>query len=460
MTFSALDSELTGPLFASAEMRAVFSDRARLAAMLRVEAALARAEAAHGLAAGALAPAIARIAPEDLDVSALGAETATAGIPSIPFAKAVEAQLPEKLRGDFHRGATSQDILDTALVLQIAEGLDLLAADLAVVITSLSRLARRHRKTPQVGRTYGQHAQPITFGCTAAVWLAGIAEIAGDLPGVRERVLTASLDGPVGTLSGLGDKADTVRQAFAAELGLAVSPAPWHVLRSRPVEAGMWLVLLIGALGKMATDVVHLASTEVGEVSEPHASGRGGSSAMPHKRNPVSSTVILAAHAAAGGHLVTLTNAMAAAGQRPAGAWHAEWHALPQLFGLASGALREARRLAEGLVVDKTRMRANLDLTNGLLFAGAVAARLAAKLGRDAAHHVVEKAADRVRATGTPLEQVLAREPAIPERLKGTLASAFDPEPAIDAASAATDRILAATRTTARRTAPPKKRRR
>ena len=340
---------------------------------------------------------------EDLDLAAIGARTEDAGVPAIPFVKAVEALLPEKLRGHFHRGATSQDILDTALVLQIADGLGLIGDRPRRRDRRTGCPCRRHRKTPQAGRSYGQHAAPITFGYAVAVWLAGIADCAATLPALRERALVASLGGPVGTLAALGDDGPAVLAAFAASLGLAVPPATWHVSRGRIVAVGAWLATLIGALAKMATDVVFLASTEVGEVAEPPVAGRGGSSAMPHKRNPLSAGVILAAHAAAKGHVVTLLDCMAAAHQRPAGPWHAEWHALPQLFGLASGALREARRLAEGLVVHAERMRTNLDLTRGLLFADAVAARLAPSLGREAAHAIVERAAAAVRDTGPPL---------------------------------------------------------
>ena len=444
MTFSALDSELTGPLFATAAMRTVFSDRSRIAAMLKVEVALAEAEAAKGLVPKALAPAIARIKADDLNLAALGAKTADAGVPTIPFVKAVEAKLPEKLRGAFHFGATSQDILDTALVLQIADGLELIASDLAAIVTGLAKLARAHRKTPCAGRTYGQHAAPITFGYVAAIWLSGIAQVAVGLPRVRERMLLASLGGPVGTLAALGPKGPTVLEAFARNLGLAAPALPWHTTRARVAETGAWLGLVIGALAKMATDVVHLSSTEVGEVAEAHVPGRGGSSAMPHKRNPVAATVILAAHGAAKGHVATLIDAMAAADQRPAGAWHAEWLALPVLFGLASGALREARRLAEGLVVDKQRMRANLGLTRGLLFADAVAATLAAKLGREAAHRLVEKAADTVRSSGRPLREVLARDKSIPPALRKSVDAAFDLGPSTSAAAAMTDRVLVA----------------
>ncbi len=443
MTFSALDSALTGPLFATAGMASVFSDRARLAAMLKVEEALARAEAAHGLVPKGLAPAIRRLSPDDFDLAALGAETANAGVPSIPFVKALEAKLPERLRAHVHYGATSQDLLDTALVLQMRDAFDLIEAELAAIVAGLSRMARAHRKTPQVGRTYGQHAAPITFGYTAAVWLAGIADVAADLPRLRERVLVASLDGPVGTLSSLSRTANAVRGAYAKQLNVTGPAAPWHTLRARPAEAGSWLAILLGALAKMAADVAFLTSTEVGEVAEPYVPGRGGSSAMPHKRNPVSSTIILATHAAAGGFLATLVNAMSAQGQRPTGPWHAEWNSLPQLFGLASAALREGRRLAEGLTVDKERMRANLDITRGLLFAGEAAAALAPPLGRAAAHRLVEKAADSVRTTGRPLQDVLADDLDVPPAARDTLIAAFDLAPSIDAAAAVTDRILA-----------------
>ena len=207
---------------------------------------------------------------------------------------------------------------------------------------------------------------------------------------------------------------------------------------------GCWIAQAIGALAKVATDVAHLASTEVGEAAEPYVPGRGGSSAMPHKRNPVSCTVILAAHAAAPGHAASLLAGMAAAHERPAGPWHAEWHAVPTLFGLLSGALREGRALAEGLEVDPARMRRNLDMTQGLLFADAASARLSTTLGRDAAHRLVERAAGEARRGAMPLSAVLARDPAA---AGVDLAPAFDLAPAIAAAGPWVDRaVLAATR--------------
>jgi len=439
MTFSAVDSALLGPLFATTAMRDVFSDQARLAAMLTVEAALARAQARLGLVPDALAPAIEAISADSLDLAAMGEQTALSGVPTIPFVRAVQARLPRELERAFHKGATTQDILDTALVLQIRAALALVTRDLDAILAGLAVLAGAHRDTPCVGRTYGQHAAPLTFGFKAAVWLAGVADVAERLPGLRSRLLVASLGGPVGTLAGLGTHGPAVADAFAQTLGLGAAPIAWHTRRAGMAEAGAWLATLMGALAKMATDIAHLASTEVAEVAEPWVPGRGGSSAMPHKRNPVSCTVILAAASAAKGHVTTLLDAMASAHERPPGLWHAEWHALPTLFGLASGALREAASLAQGLVVDAPRMRANIDLTRGLLFADAAAARLSPLLGREAAHARIEHAADEVRRTGDTLQAVLARDPALHD---ADLAAAFDLTPAIAAAGPWVDRAL------------------
>jgi 3-carboxy-cis,cis-muconate cycloisomerase len=355
----------------------------------------------------------------------------------------MQGKLAPELERHLHRGATTQDLIDTALVLQMRDAFALIAAELDAILAGLTRLAREHRETPCVGRSYGQHAAPVTFGYKAAVWLAGVAEVAGQLPWLRSRALTASLAGPVGTLAGLGDKGPEVADAFAQELDLATSPIAWHTRRARIAETGAWLAILIGALAKMAGDVAHLASTEVGEVSEPHVPGRGGSSAMPHKRNPVGATVILAAHAASKGHVTTLLDAMAAAHERPAGAWHAEWLALPQLFGLASGALREAHTLSEGLQVHSARMRENLDATRGLLFADAAAARLAPHLGREAAHALVERAAETVRDTGRDLRSVLESDDEVRAKAPGvSVAEAFDLAPSIAAAARWVDRAV------------------
>jgi 3-carboxy-cis,cis-muconate cycloisomerase len=434
MSFSPLDSELFGPLFATDAMRACFADTAWIGSMLAVEAALARSESQFGLAPAALAPAIEAIRPEDLDITAIGVRAGVAGVPTIPFVQAVQARLSPDLERSFHKGATTQDIIDTALILRLRDALKLIAADLAAIIAGLARLADRHRTTACVGRSYQQHAAPVSFGYKVAVWLTGIADAADRLPELRKRLLVASLGGPVGTLASLGADGPKVLAGFAQALGLGVTPLCWHTNRTRIAEAGAWLVELAGALAKLATDVVHLASTEVSEVAEPFIAGRGGSSAMPHKRNPIAATVILAAHAAAKGHASTLFEAMAAVHERPPGLWHAEWNALPLLFGLASGALREARVLAEGLVVDVDRMRANIDMTHGLLFADAAAARLGARVGRETAHRLVEHAAEQVRQTGASLADVLAQDKTAHDA-GVDMAPAFDLAPAVTAAA-------------------------
>ena len=424
-------------------MAGLFCDVHRVAAMLRVETGLARAQAKLGLAPPALADALEQIPADSLDLAALGAGTALAGVPVIPFLKALQGRLPKELEPFLHKGATTQDIADSALALIIGEALVLIAQDLVGILSGLSRLAQAHGETPCVARSYGQQAAPISFGFRVAVWLTGISEEAARLPQIHEACRIVSYGGPVGTLASLGPRGPAVLEALAAELGLRAPTIAWHARRGVIVALGSWLAALTGSLAKMATDVVSLSSTEVGEVAEPYLPGRGGSSAMPHKRNPVSSTVILAAAQAAGGLAGGLFASMAASQERPAGAWHAEWHALPQLFGLASGALAEARRLAEGLVPDPDRMARNLDLTHGLIYADAAAAALAPALGRSAAHQLVEEAASVVRGGEATLLQAILTHPNRPPEATGdALSAAFDPTPAVAAAALWVPRAL------------------
>jgi 3-carboxy-cis,cis-muconate cycloisomerase len=435
MTFSALDSSILGPLFASAAMGAIFSDEARLASYLRAEEALARAEADFGVAPGDLGSAIAALTPASFDIDALAAGTALAGTPIIPFVAALQNALPPELRGHVHRGATTQDIADTGLVLQMRDAFALLEKGLADLLEALEGLVRRHARTPCAGRTYGQHAAPVTFGFKAGIWLAGIASAASDLPPLKSKVLLASLGGPVGTLASLGEPGQAIAKSYASYLGLGLSHVAWHTDRSPIARTGAWLALVLGALAKMAGDIIQLAATDTGEVAEPFKQGRGGSSAMPHKRNPVSSAIIVAAHEAAPGHLTTLHFAMRAAQERPAGEWLAEWHALPAMFGLLSGALDQAILLAKGLEVYPDRMRANLDAGKGLLFAEAAAARLGLTLGRAQAHALVEEAAREVQRSGLALQDVLAREPFAARTKDKGIGRAFTLEPHIEAAA-------------------------
>lgn len=411
---------LDGWLFTTEAMQRCFGNATRLEAMLAVETALAIAQGRPDLAQA--------IQTTNPDPAAIGTKTATAGVPAIPFVEGVQAALPPSLEPFFHNGATSQDIMDTALALLIRDALALLTNDLAPILAGLAAMATTHRATPCAGRTYGQHAAPVTFGYKAAVWLTGIADAVAQLPAIRAQVLIATLGGPVGTYARGPAEVD----AFAAILHLHAPPLAGHTLRGRQAALGAWLAGLLGALAKMATDIQHLASTEVAEVHEPALPGRGGSSAMPHKRNPVGCTIILAGHLQAPGHVATLLHAMAAAHERPAGAWHAEWQAIPALFGLTAAACREAKALAAGLVIDPERMRANLDLTRSLLFADRAAALLTPTMGRAAAHAHVEHAAATVRNTGRHLADVLGPD----------CAAAFDLAPAIAAAQPWIDRAL------------------
>jgi 3-carboxy-cis,cis-muconate cycloisomerase len=353
MAFSPLDSGLTGPFFVDEAVAAVFSDRARLGRYVRVEAALAKAQGHRDLAA-----ALDKIAPGAFDVAALGKATADAGVPSIPFLAALRAMLPPDLAGKLHHGATTQDLIDTEMALALREADALTRRHWAKALDGFAGLAARHRDLPMMGRTYNKRAAPITFGHKAAHWGLVLAEA---LDAFAAPSFRATLGGAVGTLAAMGDGAPAIARRFAEELGLEHVEPPAHQSRMPYVSFGLGCAMAMGAAAKIATDILYLQADEVGEVAEPASPGRGGSSAMPHKRNPVGCTAILAAHMAASGHASTLIQSMAGALERPAGAWHAEWLALGPLVGLASGTARELATLATGLTVDPDRMRGNLD---------------------------------------------------------------------------------------------------
>jgi 3-carboxy-cis,cis-muconate cycloisomerase len=434
MSFSALDSTLMGPLFRTDPMLTVFSDNARIRAMLRSEEALARAQSMAGLVPASLATAIAAIDPDEIDIASLGNATALAGVPVIPFVKMVQKKLPRDLEPYLHFGATTQDIADTALALQMRDGFKLIAQELVLILDGMVALAEQHRSTPCIGRTYMQHAAPVTFGFKIATRIANVLAFAQRLKPLCDQSLLASLGGPVGTLTAMGVQGPEILKAYAADLKLGCPPIAMHTQRGPMAGIAAWLAGLCDALGAWGSDIVHLTSTEVAEVSEPYVQGRGGSSAMPHKRNPISATVLIAAATAAPGLATTMFSAMLASHERPAGAWHAEWHALPQLFGLTSGALYEARRLAEGLHVDIARMRANIDLTHGLIFADAASAALAPTRGRAEAYSIVEAAADRIRSQGGELEAILLAGD-LTQSERNAVHEAFRLEPAIRAAA-------------------------
>jgi 3-carboxy-cis,cis-muconate cycloisomerase len=440
---------LLGPLFTTERMHDIFSDAARLQGMLDFEAALARAEAAAGLIPREAAEPIAASCRAELfDTRLLAGEAALAGNLAIPLVKALTALVartdPAAAR-HVHHGATSQDVQDTGLVLQLRRALEALGGGLAALSAALTGQAERHRRTPLAGRTWLQQAAPVTLGLKAAGWLSAVERHRRRLREVRERVAVLQLGGAVGTLAALGPRALEVESLLAGALGLAVPDLPWHAHRDRVVEVATTLGLLVGTLGKIATDVALLMQTEVGEASEPEAPGRGGSSSLPQKRNPVGAAVARAAALRVPGLVSTMLAAMVQEHERGLGGWHAEWETLPEIARLAAGALEHVTVVISGLEVDGARMRRNLELTEGGIQAAAVATALAASLGREAAHARVAEAARRARAEGRPLAATLAEDEGVRAALPpGTLSRLLDPEAALGSSDALVERALAA----------------
>jgi 3-carboxy-cis,cis-muconate cycloisomerase len=448
MTVSAVDSAIFGGLFTTAAMRAVFADQARLQRMLDVEAALARAQARLGLVPPAAADEIAAKARlERFDLEAIRRGTELAGYPIVPLVKA----LSEACEGDagryVHWGATTQDIVDSELMLQIRDALTLIEADLDAILRRLAELAQQFRDTPMAGRSHLQQALPITFGFKCAVWLSALQRHRRRLETLRGEILVVQFGGAVGTLASLAEDGIAVLAALAEELDLAVPPIAWHVARDGLAEAVCFLGLLTGSLGKLATDVALLMQTEVGEVAEPHKEGRGGSSTMPQKRNPIACEFILAAAKNVRQLVPVMLDAMLQDHERATGPWHAEWLALPQAFALTAGALHHTRALLEGLSVDPAHMRRNLDLTRGMIMAEAVMMALAPALGREGAHHLVAAACQEALETGTDLLEVLRGEPRVSAYLsQARLEALLDPERYTGLAGAFVDRVVAQSR--------------
>jgi 3-carboxy-cis,cis-muconate cycloisomerase len=333
--------------------------------------------------------------------------------------------------------------MDTAVVLQIRDALALIDQDLAALKTALTSLARKHKKTVMAGRTHLQHALPVTFGYKAAVWLSTILRHRQRLAEIKPRILVGQFAGAAGTLASLGDKGLEVHDGLMKELGLGSASMPWHVARDGPAETVAFLALVTGTLAKIATDVALMMQTEVGEAFEPFAVGRGSSSTMPQKRNPISCELILAAARIVRQHSGLMLDAMAADHERATGPWHLEWVAVPEAFVATAGALHQARFILEGLVVEPERMRKNLDLTGGLIVAEAVMMALAEHTGRQDAHHIVGAASRAALEKGTTLLAQLEREPKVTKHLDGKrLAELTNPANYLGSAVAMVDRAL------------------
>ncbi|MGH6962329.1 MAG: 3-carboxy-cis,cis-muconate cycloisomerase, partial [Dongiaceae bacterium] len=427
----------------------VFSDRARLQGMLDFEAALARAEASTGLFPAAAGESIARACKADLfAIAALARDTAQAGNPAIPMVKhltALVAKHDAAAARFVHWGATSQDAIDTGLVLQMRAGLAAIEPDLQRLIAALAALADTHAKTVMIGRTLLQQAVPVTFGLKAAGWLAAIERTRARLAEAGRGAQVLQFGGAAGTLAALGDRGLEVAAALAKELDLVLPEQPWHGHRDRLVDLAAALGLLVGTLGKMARDISHLMQTEVAEAFEPTGQGRGGSSTMPHKRNPIACAVALAAATRVPPLVATLLAAMPQEQERGLGGWHAEWETLPEVFLLASGALHHMADAIAGLTLDTTRMCENIEATRGLVMAEAVTMALAARIGKHEAHRLVESACRHALAEGAHLRDVLAREPAVTAQLTPeALGRLFAPESYLGMAERFVQRVLAA----------------
>ncbi|VVO86775.1 3-carboxy-cis,cis-muconate cycloisomerase [Pseudomonas fluorescens] len=414
-------NQLFDAYFTARDMRDVFCDQGRVQAMLDFEAALARAEAKVGLIPQtAVAPIEAACRAEHYDFAALAEAIATAGNSAIPLVKALGKQIATtaaEAERYVHLGATSQDVMDTGLVLQLRRALELIEGDLSQLGETLSTQARRYVATPLAGRTWLQHATPVTLGMKIAGWLGAVTRSRQRLQELKPRLLVLQFGGASGTLAALGTQAMPIADALAAELHLTLPDQPWHTQRDRLVEFGSVLGLIAGSLGKLGRDISLLMQTEAGEVFEPSAPGKGGSSTMPHKRNPVSAAVLIGAATRVPGLLSTLFSAMPQEHERSLGLWHAEWETLPEICCLVSGSLKQALLVADGLEVDAERMARNLDLTQGLVLAEAVSIVLAQRVGRDTAHHLLEQCCKRAVAEQRHLRAVLGDEPQVTAEL-------------------------------------------
>lgn len=397
--------------FTQPSMRAIFSDQGRLQGMLDFEAALAKAEAAIGVIPAAVVADIEAACRVELyDFNALAIAISSVGNSAIPLVKALGKRIAaqsEEAERYVHLGATSQDAMDIGLVLQLRAAIVLLENDLGALSRLLAAQAERHAATPMAGRTWLQHATPVTLGMKIAGWLGAVDRHRQRLEEIKPRLLCLQFGGASGSLAALGDNAWPVAQVLAGELDLQLPEQPWHTQRDRLVEFASLLGMIAGSLGKLGRDLSLLMQTEVGELFEPSAPGKGGSSTMPHKRNPVGAAVLIGAATRAPGLVATMFAAMPQEHERSLGLWHAEWGTLPELCCLVSGALQQALLMVPELEVDAERMARNLDLTRGLALAEAVSIALAQRIGRDAAHHLVEQCCKQAVKESAHLREVL-----------------------------------------------------
>ena len=444
------ETGLFAGLFAHGEAAAAVSDRAVVDAMVEFEVALLRALAVLELAPAGAANELSAAVEEgtlELDVAALGRATGEQGTPVPGLLRELRRQLSDTAAAHLHRGATSQDVIDTAMMLVTRSALDVIVVDLAAAADACASLVERHRGSIEPGRTLLQQALPLTFGLKAAWWLAGLDGALGQLREVQDQELALQFGGAVGTLASLGDRGLDVAAELGDQLGLPVPDVPWHTIRLRPARIACALGATLGVTGKIGRDVVLLAQTEVAEVAEGGGEGRGGSSTLPHKRNPVGAIGLVACAQRGPGLVATMLTAMGQEHERGAGTWQAEWETLLELLRLTGSAAATARDLLAGLEVDPEKMRADMDLTGGLVISESAAAALAPAIGRADAQELVEKAARQSVESRRAFRDVLLELPAVADSLgSDALDRALDPAGYLGVADALIDRALAAHR--------------
>ena len=439
---------LLDPLFTTDDMREIFSDHRTLQSMLNFEAALARALARAGIASKEAAAAIEAQCDANLfSIEKLAREGAQAGNLAIPMVKqltSLVAKADEKAAAFVHYGATSQDAIDTGLVLQLREALEEIGDGLSKISSVLVRIVEAHEATLVVGRTWLQHAPPVTFGLKAAGWLSAIERHHARLNQTQKDVLVIQFGGAVGTLAALGDRGPAVAAALADDFKLGNPDLPWHAHRDRVAEVAATLGLLVGTLGKIARDISLMTQTEVAELAEPSAPGRGGSSTMPHKQNPVGCATILSAAVRVPALVSTMLSAMVQEHERGLGGWHAEWQTLPEICLLAGGAVAQMEHVLDGLAIHEKRMAENIGATHGLIFAEAIAMVLRKKLGRAQSHELLEEASRRAVKESRPLRDVLLQDTKIREHLSAEdIDRLMDPRNYVGSAREMTKKILA-----------------
>ena len=432
----------------------IFADREYLQALLDFEAALARAEAKAGVIPAADAQVIAAACrAEQFDIEELAAQAALSGNVAIPLVKQLTASVAKQSKDAarfVHWGATSQDTMDTAVVLQLRRALDVVDQDLARLTSTLASLADKYRATPVAARTWMQQALPTTFGFIVAGWLDAILRHRSRIAELRARNLTLQFGGAVGTLAALSGRGPAVAKALAEELRLSLPSIPWHTHRDRIVEIAAALGLCTGTLGKIARDISLHAQTEIAELAEPAGEGRGGSSTMPQKRNPVTCATVLAAAQRVPGLVSTMLSSMVQEQERGLGGWQAEWETLPEIVSLSGGALHHLAEMLPGLHMDAKRMLKNLDATRGLIFAEAVTMALGDRLGKMPAHLLVEGACKKARAENRHLKDVLREEQGLHDYLTpADLEGLFDVRNYLGSAEEFVRRVLAEVSNTA-----------